>query len=86
MYNGAGFAGYFDGLPKYGVRDVRTLVNIMRGKYVFKNNLSLTLRIRHYWSYGEYDYYGDLDANGYIIRDDAFQGIQTLTLMHLIPI
>ena len=46
----------------------------MKGKYVFKNNLSLTLRIRHYWSYGEYDYYGDLDENGYIIRDDAFQG------------
>ena len=74
LYNGAGFAGYFDGLPKYGIRDVRTLVNIMKGKYVFKNNLSLTLRIRHYWSYGEYDYYGDLDDNGYIIRDDAFQG------------
>ncbi|MDG2227144.1 MAG: DUF5916 domain-containing protein [Flavobacteriales bacterium] len=74
LYNGAGFAGYFEGLPKYGVRDVRTLVNIMKGKYVFKNNLSLTLRIRHYWSYGEYDYYGDLDENGYIIRDDAFQG------------
>jgi hypothetical protein len=74
LYNGAGFAGYFEGAPKYGVRDVRTLVNIMKGKYVFKNNLSLTLRIRHYWSYGEYDYYGDLDANGYIIRDDAFQG------------
>jgi len=74
LYNGAGFAGYFEGLPKYGVRDVRTLVNIMKGKYVFKNNLSLTLRIRHYWSYGEYDYYGDLDDSGYIIRDDAFQG------------
>ena len=74
LYNGAGFAGYFEGLPKYGVRDVRTLVNIMKGKYVFKNNLSLTLRIRHYWSYGEYDYYGDLDENGYIIKDDAFQG------------
>ena len=74
LYNGAGFAGYFEGLPKYGVRDVRTLVNIMKGKYVFKNNLSLTLRIRHYWSYGEYDYYGDLDDSGYIIRDDGFQG------------
>lgn len=74
LYNGAGFAGYYQGLPKYGVRDVRTLVNIIKGKYVFKNNLSLTLRIRHYWSYGVYDYYGDLDANGYITRDDSFQG------------
>ena len=74
LFNGAGFAGYYDGLPKYGVRDVRTLVNIIKGKYVFKNNLSLTLRIRHYWSYGVYGYYGDLDDNGYIIRDDSFQG------------
>ena len=72
--NGAGFAGYFDDQPKYGVRDVRTLVNILQGKYLFKNNLSLTLRIRHYWSYGLYDYYGDLDAEGYIIRDDSFSG------------
>lgn len=72
--NGAGFAGYFDGQPMYGVRDVRTLVNIIQGKYLFKNNLSLTLRIRHYWSYGLYDYYGGLDPEGYIIRDDSFSG------------
>ena len=72
--NGAGFAGYFDGQPKYGVRDVRTLTNILQGKYLFKNNLSLTLRIRHYWSYGLYDYYGDLDEDGYIIPDDSFTG------------
>jgi hypothetical protein len=72
--NGAGFAGYFDGAPKYGVRDVRTLVNVLQGKYLFKNNLSLTLRARHYWSYGLYDYYGDLDADGYIVADDSFTG------------
>ncbi|MCT4583221.1 MAG: carbohydrate binding family 9 domain-containing protein [Flavobacteriales bacterium] len=69
-----GFAGYFDGVPKYGVRDVRTFTNILQGKYLFKNNLSLTLRIRHYWSYGLYDYYGDLDEAGYIVKDDSFDG------------
>lgn len=67
-----GFAGYFDGIPKYGIRDVRTFTNILQGKYLFKNNLSLTLRIRHYWSYGLYDYYGDLDEAGYIVKDDSF--------------
>ncbi|MBT8228640.1 MAG: carbohydrate binding family 9 domain-containing protein [Bacteroidia bacterium] len=72
--NGAGYAGEFDDQPKYGVRDVRTMVNILQGKYLFKNNLSLTLRIRHYWSYGLYDYYGDLDDDGYIIPDDTFTG------------
>ncbi len=72
--NGAGFAGYFDDQPKYGVRDVKTLTNLIQAKYLFKNNLSLTLRIRHYWSYGVYDYFGDLDEEGYIIRDDSFEG------------
>ena len=72
--NGAGFAGFFEGTPKYGVRDVRTLTNIIQGKYLFKNNLALTLRMRHYWSYGEYDYYGDLDEDGYIIPDAGFTG------------
>lgn len=72
--NGAGFAGYFNNQPKYGVRDVRTLTNILQGRFLFKNNLSLTLRVRHYWSYGLYDYFGDLDNEGYIIRDDAFNG------------
>lgn len=72
--NGAGFAGYFNDEPKYGVRDVKTLTNIIQAKYLFMNNLSLTLRIRHYWSYGIYDYYGDLDEEGYIIRDDSFSG------------
>lgn len=70
--NGAGYAGTFNGVPKYGVRDVRTLTNIIQGKYLFKNNLSLTLRVRHYWSYGIYDYFGDLDEDGYIIRDHSF--------------
>ena len=72
LLNGAGYAGTFDGVPKYGVRDVRTLINILQGKYLFKNNLSLTLRIRHYWSYGIYSYYGDLDEDGYIIPDYEF--------------
>ncbi|MGB0390808.1 MAG: DUF5916 domain-containing protein [Salibacteraceae bacterium] len=72
--NGAGYAGHFDGQPKYGVRDVRTLTNILQAKYLFKNNLALTLRIRHYWSYGIYDYYGDLDEEGYIIEDPDFTG------------
>jgi hypothetical protein len=72
--NGAGYAGRFNGVPKYGVRDVRTLTNIFQGKYLFKNNLSLTLRVRHYWSYGIYQYYGDLDTDGYIVKDESFNG------------
>ncbi|PWL23511.1 MAG: hypothetical protein DCO96_15755 [Fluviicola sp. XM-24bin1] len=28
----------------------------------------------HYWSYGIYDYYGDLDEEGYIVRDYSLAG------------
>ena len=50
--NGAGFSGYFDGQPKYGVRDVRTLTNIIQGKYLFKNNRFLFLRGVLLWPNG----------------------------------
>ena len=70
---GAGFAGFFNNQPKYGVRDVFTVENVLQGKYLFKNNLSLTLRIRHYWSYGIYRYYGDLDEDGFIVPDEDFK-------------
>jgi len=39
-----------------------------------RNNLSLTLRIRHYWSNGTYAYYENLDADGYIVKDTQFTG------------
>lgn len=71
--NGAvGFGGYDDlGNPLYGRRKVSTYTSVISAKYLFRNNLSLTLRLRHYWSAGHYSYHGDLDANGYLVRNDS---------------
>lgn len=69
--NGVGFGGYDSlGNPLYGKRDIFTLTNILSGKYLFKNNLSLSLRIRHYWSNGVYLYHADLNEEGILIRND----------------
>lgn len=69
---GVGFSGYGDnGKPVYGKRNVLTIENIISGKYLFKNNLSLTLRMRHYWSKGEYVYLADLNDQGLLVRNDS---------------
>lgn len=69
---GVGFGGYDEnGNPIYGKRDIFTLENVISAKYLFKNNLSLTFRVRHYWSNGEYKYHADLGDNGILVRNDA---------------
>jgi hypothetical protein len=69
---GVGFAGYSSsGKLLYGQRDIKTITNIISAKYLFKNNMSLTLRIRHYWSKGTYRYHGNLNEKGIIIRDNS---------------
>lgn len=48
----------------YGVRRLHTYENIVSGKYIFKNDMSLTLNARHYWSHGEYRELFLLEQNG----------------------
>lgn len=67
-----GFSGYDTyGNPTYGRRNIKTITNVLSAKYLFLNNLSLTLRLRHYWSSGVYQYYGKLDSKGIIVRDHS---------------
>jgi len=35
----------------FGVRKINNVENILSARYLFRNNLSLDLRARHYWSY-----------------------------------
>lgn len=63
--NSFGFAGTdTSGVPVFGRRDVTTVENAFSGKYMFRNNLSLHLRVRHYWSKGKYNQFFDLQQNG----------------------
>ncbi len=47
-----------------GVRDFNTVENVLNAKYIFTNNMSLTFRLRHYWSVAEYSAFGALKEDG----------------------
>lgn len=65
--NDLGYAGV-DSLSNiiFGKRDVNEVENIFSGRYMFKNNLSLNLRFRHYWSKGKYSSFYILQQDGNI--------------------
>lgn len=48
----------------FGNRDVKTIVNTFSGNYIVKNDLSLSLRFRHYWAKGIYCQYYQLLTDG----------------------
>jgi len=48
----------------FGQRNLQTVENILSGLYVFKNDLSVSLRVRHYWDVGKYKGF-------YILQDDG---------------
>lgn len=77
--NDIGFATYRDHEWDYqvffGERDVDEVENTLNVKYMFRNNLSLNLRMRHYWSWGEYSRYYQLGHNG-LLTDIEDPGIQ----------
>jgi len=62
----------------YGNRITESFENSLSGRYMFKNNLSISLWMRHYWFKGTYsDYYtlneqGNLDANDYYNDNNDF--------------
>ncbi len=69
-----GWAGYSNGEPIFGQRNVHVLTNIFKTEYIFKNNLSLSVRFRHYWQNGKYLWYADLNDQGYLEQNEADYG------------
>jgi len=48
----------------FGKRDVATLTNTINTSYIFHGNMSLNLRVRHYWSRVEYNDFYKLQKDG----------------------
>ena len=69
-YNDIGFV-YNDDIGNIimGKRDIITVQNQLEARYMFKNNLSLSLLVRHYWAKGIYDHHYKLDYDGILITD-----------------
>lgn len=70
-----GFAA-FDSVynPVFGARELHTYVGTFTAKYIFKNDLSLTVNARHYWNTGQYLKYYYLLDNGLLAENPAYSG------------
>lgn len=74
-----GYAGIKPGSSEnfiyFGRRNVDEVENVLNARYLFRNDLSLNLKARHYCSWGEYDRFYKLQNEGGLeITDDP--GIQ----------
>lgn len=64
-FDAIGFAGKTDdNIPIFGQRNVNVIENTFAGKYIFINNLSLSIRVRHYLSTGKYKNFYLLNTDG----------------------
>ncbi|GAB3194262.1 hypothetical protein ABID22_000278 [Pontibacter aydingkolensis] len=58
----------------FGLREVLTTSNTLSGSYIFNNKMSVTLRVRHYWSSAEYKRFYNLTPEGQLEPDVYPQG------------
>ncbi len=54
----------------FGIRDRQVLENSLNLRYSFKANMTLNLRMRHYWSVAEYNSFARLEEDGYLTTID----------------
>jgi hypothetical protein len=70
--NDYGYADTQDNAIIFGNRELNTFENSLSGKYLFKNNLSLSLTARHYYKQGIYSSYYELLDNGYLQPEPGY--------------
>jgi hypothetical protein len=58
----------------FGVRKITNVENILSVRYLFRNNLSLSLRARHYWAKAHYKSFYNLTEEGYLIDNISYEG------------
>ena len=72
--NNQGFATRSGGQVIFGQRQLQTIVNSLNGKYLFNENISLTLAVRHYYSKGKYESFFNLLDNGTLQTNPEYTG------------
>lgn len=58
----------------FGNRRQQTIENVIGINYTFNNKMALTFRLRHYWSWAEYDQFFKLEDDG-TLGDTDFEGV-----------
>lgn len=73
----------FDNLTNiiFGHRNRNEVTNTLNVKYTFTNKMGLTFRMRHYWSWVEYDKFYDLGTDG-LLTDSNYTGIEEGVPVH----
>lgn len=56
----------------FGVRKMNYMENILEARYIFRNNLSLSLRARQYWVKAHYKSFYNLNEEGYLIDNISY--------------
>ncbi len=56
----------------FGQRTIQTLENTLISRYLFKNDMALTITARHYWSKGEYNRFFMLNEDGSLTDNDTY--------------
>jgi len=71
--NSIGFASFDEdsGEPLMGKRNVTSITNALTADYLFKNDLSLSIKFRYYWSQGEYFNIYNLTNQGTLLISSA---------------
>ncbi len=67
-----GYVSNTDDAITFGRRNVLTITNSLNASYIFTNHMSLTLRLRHYWSKADYQAYYTLNMDGSLTEDTAY--------------
>ncbi len=70
--NDYGFAGNQDDKVIFGKRNIDVFENSVSGKYLFNNNVSLSLMARHYYAQGKYSSFYTLQNNGYLESSSTY--------------
>ena len=65
-----GFVNLTNNTITFGRRDVKTITNTLTGNYIFNNKMSLSFRLRHYWSEAEYKGYYTLNNLGHLEKSN----------------
>ncbi|MFZ5551880.1 MAG: DUF5916 domain-containing protein [Bacteroidota bacterium] len=56
----------------FGIRKMHTYENSLYGRYIFTNNMALTLNARHYWTTVDYRHYFTLEEDGNAIENTSY--------------
>jgi hypothetical protein len=57
----------------FGKRELTSVENTFSGRYMFKNNLSLSLRLRHYLINGKYNQFYSLNNEGNLDENNSYK-------------